>query len=116
MTMIAETYWETISRIVALIAEGRYEDVSRLCDGSRLSAKEMKAAVAMYGRTIVPLPQKAASLISSVRIQKAADPTWSVVVPLFTREEGRSDLSLELMVTESQPGSVAVHVDDLHVL
>jgi len=114
--MTVEAHWEAISRIVALLAEGRYEDVTQLCAGSRLSAEEMKTAVAMYGRTIVPLPQEAATLISSVRSRNAVDPTWSVVVPLFTREEGRSDLSLELTMTESKPGSVAVHVDDLHVL
>jgi hypothetical protein len=114
--MTTDTHWQAIRRIVALLADERYEDVTRLCEGSRLSADEMKAAVAMYGRTIVPLPEGAASLIESVRIQKAVASAWSVVVPLFTQEEGRSDLSLELTVTESQPGSVAAQVDNLHVL
>ncbi len=114
--MKTDTHWGAIRRIVALLAEQRYAEVAHLCDGSRVSAEDMKAAVATYGRTIVPLPEEAESLVDSVRIQNAPDPTWSVVVPLFTREEGRTDLSLELTVTESQPGSVAVYVDDIHVL
>ena len=56
------------------------------------------------------------SLIDSIPVQNAQPLAWSVVVPLFTREEGRSDLSLELTVTELQEGSVGIQVDDLHVL
>src|SRR5262245_25546373 len=103
--MSTDMHWEAIRRVVALLADGRYEDVAELCSGSRVTAMEMKTAVLRYGRTIVPLPQEAISLVDSVRVQKAQAPTWSVVVPLFTREEGHSDLSLEITVTELQPGS-----------
>jgi predicted HAD superfamily phosphohydrolase len=114
--MTSDAHWQTIRRIVALLAERRYEDVSRLCVGSRVSSEEMKEAVARYGRTIVAFPEEAVSLISSVEIGSQALPTWSVVVPLFTREEGRSDLSLELTVTKSNQGFLAAQVDNLHVL
>jgi hypothetical protein len=107
---------EPIRRIVALLAEQRYEDVEQLCPGSRVGAQQLKAAVAEYGRTIVPLPQEGISLIDSIPIQNAQPSVWSVVVPLFTREEGRSDLSLELTVTQLQEGSVDIQVDGLHVL
>jgi hypothetical protein len=114
--MNTDAHLETIRRIVALLAERRYEDVARLCVGSRVSAEEMKEAVTTYGRTIVALPEASAALVDSVRVTSASDPTWLVVVPLFTREEGRSDLTLELTVTESRRGSVAVQVENLHVL
>ncbi len=41
---------------------------------------------------------------------------WSVVIPLWTREEGRSDLSLEIIVEDSPAQRYPVEVDDLHVL
>jgi hypothetical protein len=39
---------------------------------------------------------------------------WWVIVPLWTREEGMSDLPLEATVTESDAG-VMVVIDDIHV-
>jgi hypothetical protein len=40
---------------------------------------------------------------------------WWVVLPLWTREEGMSDLSLQATVTESRGGIVVV-IDDIRVL
>ena len=107
---------EEIRRVVALLAERRYEDVAQLCGGSRVDARQLKAAVAAYGRTIVPLPQEGMLLINSVPVQNSRPSAWSVVVPLFTHEEGRSDLSLELTVTVLHGGNVGIQVDNLHVL
>jgi hypothetical protein len=40
---------------------------------------------------------------------------WWVVLPLWTQEEGMSDLSLEATVTEST-GGVIVVIENIHVL
>jgi hypothetical protein len=42
-------------------------------------------------------------------------PTWSVRCDLWTVEEGRSDLSLELTVVAAPLGPT-IEVDNLHVL
>jgi hypothetical protein len=41
---------------------------------------------------------------------------WSVNLPLWTKEEGRSDLTLQMHFTESDGALYAVEIDDLHVL
>jgi len=41
---------------------------------------------------------------------------WSVVVPLWSQEEGRSDLSLEITVQDSPDQKYLIDIDDLHVL
>ena len=114
--MITDIQWNAIQRIVVLIAERQYEEAVQFCRGSRLNAEDIKGAVVTYGRTIVPLPQTARSLTSSIRISKAVPPRWSVVVPLFTIEEDRSDLSLELTISEPEPGCPTIQLDGLHVL
>ncbi|XVQ08800.1 DUF7668 domain-containing protein [Spirillospora sp. CA-255316] len=43
------------------------------------------------------------------------DGAWAVCVPLWTAEEGRSDLTVEATVTEG-PDGPRVEVDDIHVL
>ena len=65
------------------------------------------------GATIVPLPEKAWA-------EGDVGPTvhpgeWWAVVPLWTREEGMSDLSMEATITEAS-GEVKVVIDDIHVL
>lgn len=41
--------------------------------------------------------------------------TFHVVVPLWSEEEGRSDLALELRLIESLPDALSVEITDLHV-
>jgi len=46
-----------------------------------------------------------------------SDPmAWSVRVDLWTREEGRSDLSLECTLIDGVGDLLAVEIDNLHVL
>jgi len=62
----------------------------------------------------VPLPEEAwASADAYVTVVPGA---WAVLVPLWTREEGMSDLSMEATVVESPGGGVSVVIDNIHVL
>jgi hypothetical protein len=40
---------------------------------------------------------------------------WAIVMPLWTREEGRSDLSLEATIVEDGQ-SFRIELDNIHVL
>ena len=101
--------------VVALLARGEYTALERRTGGARLSATELREAVQAYGRRIVVPPLEATPPLDVVAVAGSRPPAWSVVVPVWTAEEGRSDLSLELTVREAD-GSYAVEVDDLHAL
>jgi len=66
------------------------------------------------GVTIAPLPEEAWASADAFPIDGRPG-QWAVVVDLWTREEGKSDLSMEATVTES-PEGISVVIDDLHVL
>jgi hypothetical protein len=66
------------------------------------------------GATIVPLPDGAWAEADAGPVD-ACPGQWWVVVPLWTREEGMSDLSLEATITESADG-VMVVIDNIGVL
>ena len=109
--------FETVVRdVVAQLAARRYADLERRTHGVRLSARELAGAVRDYGRRIIPPPDGAELLVDVVPITAAEPPAWSVNVPLWTAEEGRSDLTLELTVRTGPDGEYAVEIDDLHVL
>ena len=67
-----------------------------------------------YGRTLIALPDEAFRLVEVYPV-KGQNATWAVDVPLWTAEEGRSDLTLSLTVSDNQNG-VRLEIDDLHTL
>jgi hypothetical protein len=94
-------------------------DYSAFCGSarrSRLTSQEVDAAVREYGRTVIAPPADAFRLLDVVAVTDSIPPRWSVVVPLWTEQEGRSDLSLEITVEETNGPDYAVEIDDLHVL
>ena len=105
-----------IGDVVADLASGNFEEVARRSNYRRLSASEIAQAVRSYGRELVPLPPEAFSLVDFVSVRGSNPPKWSVVVPLFTKEEGRSDLSLELSLCRSSPHAYAFEIDGIRVL
>jgi hypothetical protein len=52
----------------------------------------------------------------AVDFRDVADGSKHVVVDMWTRQEGRSDLSLELELRETAPGAWEARLLDLHVL
>jgi hypothetical protein len=104
-----------IRRIIDLISDGRYDLVLRACSRSRLTEIDIEGVVVGHGRTFIHAPADFDKYLDAVLIEGRSVPTWSVRVPLWTREEGRSDLTLELTIAEN-PDEPNVELDDLKVL
>ena len=113
--VLAERH-QVIGDIVTDLASGRFEEVARRSNYRRLSGSEIGQAIHSYGRELIPLPPEAFSLIDFVSVRGSNPPQWSVVVPLFTKEEGRSDLSLELSLRRLAPHAYTFEIDGIHVL
>jgi hypothetical protein len=67
-----------------------------------------------YPATLVPVPAEGWDLSECGRVVTRPG-AWWVVVPLWTAEEGRRDLSLEPTIQESD-GDIALEIDNVHVL
>ena len=105
----------TLNLVGQLLVVGDYEGLARLTKGQRLTADELRQAVVDYGRRLV-LPQNAWSARSVVDVEEAVPKAWSIYMDLWTAEEGRSDLTLELTLRDSEHDTYNVEVDNLHVL
>jgi len=115
--MSARWPFESVVRdLIANLARGEYATVERCSAGVRLSAGELAAAVRAYGRRLVPAPPGEPLPLDVVAISGAEPEAWSVDTPLWTAEEGRSDLTLQLTVRAARKGGYRIEVDDLHVL
>jgi len=106
---------QPVRRVLALLAEKRYTELESLTHGVRLRAADISNAIADYGRTIIAPPDDAFRLMDVVEVKAAVPPRWSITMPVWTKEEGRSDLSVELTVIEDG-GAFRVELDDIHVL
>jgi hypothetical protein len=102
--------------MVDLLVRGEYETVESMTDGRRLTAAQLERAVLQYGRTLAVPPDSAFASLDVVAVDGADPPEVRVLVPLWTVEEGESDLTLDLLLREDIPGAYDVEVDDLHVL
>lgn len=106
---------KVVGNIVALLVDEDYDGVIGACSASRLSAKDLRSVIEQHGRNLVPPPENAYADLDTVRVEQTTEPTWSVRAPLWTAEEGQSDLTLELTMALSADG-VRTEIEDMHVL
>jgi hypothetical protein len=104
-----------VAQLVQQLSVGDFEGALRSAPRSRVNAEQIRNAVQQYGRTLVPLPAESYELIDHVVVLGSSPLAWSVVVPLFTKEEGRSDLSLELSLVEQAADGHHIEIDDIRV-
>lgn len=102
--------------VVDLLVRGQYMTAEKVTRGRRLSASEMKTAIITYGRTLVSPTENWWSTVEITPIDAGEQPAFLVVAPLWTREEGRSDLSLELRLVETPARIYETEVLDIRVM
>lgn len=105
---------QPVLQVIKLLVEQRYSELESLTKGVRLGAREIGRAIAAYKRTLVMPPEDSYQLMNVVGVQNAKPPKWSIMMPLWTREEGRSDLSIELTLVKEIQG-FKIELDDIHV-
>jgi hypothetical protein len=90
------------------------EDIQRIDRGGRMKADEWGTRIAEYGRTLKTPPQGdfESSDVAPLRGQEGS--AWSVWYRLWTEEEGRSDLGVQLTV-RYDGHAVKIEADDLRV-
>jgi hypothetical protein len=104
-----------VRQIVELLVTGRYDQIAKITNEQRLDAESIKKAISDYGRKLIMPPSEAYEHLDVIQVHNALPPRWSVRVNLWTAEEGRSDLSLELTLVQTGE-DFAIEVDDIHVL
>ena len=102
--------------IVLLLAALDYSTIEESTKGVRLSANEIQYAIEEYGRTIIMPPISVFEELDVIEVTGAKPREWSVRCPLWTEEEGRSDLTLELSLVETPDGNLRIEMDNVIVL
>lgn len=115
--MIEPNYQDAIFRrvqeIIKLLAKEEYEVLATASKGVRLSAEEIQEAVAAYGGRIVMPPEVTYALCDVIEIELPGPRQWSVNFDLWTEEEGRSDLTLELTLIDNGMDELDFEIDGI---
>jgi hypothetical protein len=104
-----------VKKVFGHMAKRQYAELVALSNGVRITEEEIERAITGYGRRLVLPPDNAYELMNAIEIRGSTPRRWSAVMPLWTAEEGRSDLSMELTLNEG-PSGIQVELDDIRVL
>ena len=108
---LSEGMRANIVSIVDALVGGNSAHLAARGELGRLTAAQVDGVVRGYGRTLRSLPEEAWTY---VRVYERGDGSAGVDVDLWTTEEGRSDLTLQLESRVENGGRLVVY--DLRVL
>ena len=104
----------TVASAVEKLANGEFQKLLDAARTSRLSAIELKTAIAEYGIDIAELPV-GDNRLDVVEIKVGQRQSWSVWCFLIDRNHGPTDLQLRLTVIENQKPLMEFEIDDILV-
>ena len=101
-----------IGRLVSDMSAGRWEDI--VADGriGRCAASDVVRVIVEYGRTLVDLPSAVWDFVDVFEIVESGN--LRLDVPLWTKEEGRSDLMLFICSIPSEE-KFNIYIHDVRV-
>ncbi|MCW6005678.1 hypothetical protein K1W54_13980 [Micromonospora sp. CPCC 205371] len=116
--MISEpTVQAALHAVLGLLVDGEYETLEAMTQGKHLSATEMREAIESYGRTLIQPPAGELPPDTDVFLVEGSSPRRLVaVMPLMTKEEGVSDLTVEMTLNELAPRIWLTEIDNIHVM
>jgi hypothetical protein len=119
MMVNEEKLRKTLKYVVDLLVSGEYEALGELGGGRGAPAEAIARVVREYPyRFISPPDDRLETLVydDAVRIRGSEPAQYHVYVNLYTAEEGRSDLTLVVLLTEAEGPMYEVEILDLDVL
>ena len=107
---------DAVRRLLEMLVAEDYDGIEEATRGRRLTAEQLRQAVDEYGRELQMPPEVVFHNFDVNEIEGAIPQAWWVLVDLWTVEEGRSDLTLEIRITDTGGELYDIEINNLHVL
>jgi hypothetical protein len=107
------SFKETIKTLVTDLSNKNYNKIEMEKINGHVSIMELENIIKEYGRTIIPLPEEAFEIANIYTIEK--ENRMDIYIPLWTKEEGRSDLTLSI-ICHLENNKPIIRINDLEVL
>jgi len=102
-----------IKDIYTLLCDKKYKELAMLTNNTRLSCDDIERSISEYGHELIPYPNEV--MFDIVEVINSKPKELSVWAPIYTKEEGLSDLSFELTLIEKNDMTYKVELDNIHV-
>jgi hypothetical protein len=103
----------TVRYVYELLLEKKYKELEEFTDSKRLSAYEIRYSIEEYGFQLIQYPNEIK--LDVIEVTGSNPKEWSVVAPIYTDEEGMSDLSIELSVIDNGKKLYRTELDNIRV-
>jgi hypothetical protein len=113
--VIPEKLRPALKDLVNELINGNYAKLEADGRAGRLTAQDLKNRLTEYGRTFIPLPDAAFDQGDTYTLVDGDGKSYGVDLDLWTTEEGKSDLTLQLTVRDTGT-AIVPQIDDLQVL
>lgn len=112
--MLDTKYFVEIKDLVHQLVVMNYSGLEKDGRSGRLSAAELQQVIIDYGRELIDIKSEAFNLADVYKINNKVN-QWAIDLPLWTKEEGRSDLTLSVNLRVADE-KIYITIQDLHVL
>ncbi len=106
---------DAVRMVVRLLVAGDFGRLEQRTRGRRLTEEEIRTVIQEYPATFIMPPAETFDDPDAVEIENPPPGRYYVRVDLWSKEEGRSDLSLELIVGKLN-GQPDIEITNIHVL
>ena len=107
-------YEEILRKVIAPLLSRRFDFLESNGILGDITANELKSAIDNYGATLVPLPIEAFDKFDFFWGHQNLD-SFCIDIPLYTKEEGLSDLMLFVECKKGERGEFDFVIEDLRV-
>ncbi|MEQ5855006.1 hypothetical protein NFI08_04800 [Halomonas sp. EF61] len=107
---------DELQEVISLLVQKKYIELEEKSGGNRLKAYEIESAINEYGCDLAYPPEREFDSINMIEVFDSDPRRWSVRFDLWSEQEGKSDLSIELTIIEASNKNTVVEIDDIHVL
>jgi len=111
--MIPRAIQGELEKLVQDIVNSRWEEIQRDDRIGRLTKDELEKAIGEYPGSFVLVPDEGYRIANVNKI--SGKNAWRIDLPLWTHEEGRSDLTLAV-TAKIVDGKVSIEIDDILVM
>ncbi|WP_273168864.1 DUF7668 domain-containing protein [Actinomyces israelii] len=109
---IPDSVVEPLRRCMDLLAARSWEALEQAAPDSRSAWSDVDRVLEEYGRTYLPVPQDFTRLVYCIRTR---DGSYFLECPMWTVQEGRSDLEAQWKATQHPDGSWNLNLQDILV-
>lgn len=107
------TLIKELNKIIILLVNKEYEELINEIDCQDLSSDDILNIIEDFGETlIVPSLEE----LEQLNIIDIDDNEWAIDFDLWTKESGKSDLTIQLTIKRNSDKSLDIKLDDIHVL